>query len=175
MKWFINSSKKFIFLIPLITLFCCYSNNTSAQTNKIYSLFVYNFTKYLEWPSTNDDFTITVFGNSKVFEELQIMVQKKSINGHPILLKRTDNLDEINNCDLIYISSNKSRLIKEILIKIKDKAILLVGEQEGLARKGSGISLFLNEDDNVKFEINKKAIENQQLKVSSALIKLAIP
>ena len=74
---------------------------------------------------------------------------------------------------MFYISDNKSREIKHILSKIKDKPILLVGEQEGLTKKGFGISLYLNEDDNVEFEINKKAIENQQLKVSSALLKLA--
>lgn len=162
----------FIWLF-LLSIFSLFSNPSLAQTDKLYSVFVYNFTKNLEWPPPNEDFTIVVLGNSKVYNELQLLIEKKKIYGHPIKLRKTDDINDIHDCNMIYISSNKSRQVKEIINKIKNQAVLLVGEQEGLTRKGIGISLFLNEDDNVKFEINKQAIENQQLKVSSTLLKLA--
>jgi hypothetical protein len=57
-------------------------------------------------------------------------------------------------------------------VKIKDKSILIVGEKEGLARKGAALSFATLDNDELSFDINKRSIEEHKLKISSALIKL---
>jgi len=56
----------------------------------------------------------------------------------------------------------------------KDKPVLIVGEREGLAKKGAGLSFVTLEDDELKFDINKKEIEARQLRISSSLLSLGI-
>ena len=54
------------------------------------------------------------------------------------------------------------------------KAILIISDSEGLARKGTAIN-FVIIDDRLKFEMNLKAIQDAGLRISSQLLKLAIP
>ena len=73
------------------------------------------------------------------------------------------------------MASSKSSMMKNIKELLKTKPILIVGEREGLANKGAGISFVTLDDDTLKFDINKKEIEHHGLKVASQLIQLGIP
>lgn len=165
-----------------IILFCicvCSTKNTQAQETdyKAYSLFVYNFMKYIEWPSESQNkqvFVIAVFGDSPIFKELEILAASKKYKGKPIQVKKIITVDDKTECDLLYVASSKSANLKTILPLIKNKTMLLVAERDGMAKKGADISFTTLDDDVLKFEINKKAIESHHLKISSTLIALGI-
>jgi hypothetical protein len=165
------------FLILLITR-AFYSGNCTAQETdyKAYSLFVYNFMKYVEWPEAQSkgDFIIAVLGDSPITSELQALASSKKLKGRNIVLKKCSTLEEAAGCHLLYVSSSKSAQVKTLKDQMKDKPILIVGEREGLAKKGAGLSFVTLEDDELKFDINKKEIEQRQLKISSSLIQLGI-
>jgi len=65
-------------------------------------------------------------------------------------------------------------MVKTLKDQTGGKPVLIVGEREGLAKKGAGLSFVTLEDDELKFDINKKEIEQHQLKISSSLISLGI-
>ena len=132
--------------------------------------------KYIEWPEAQNkgDFIIAVLGDSPVSKELQNLASGKKLKGRNIVLKKCNTLEECSGCHLLYISSSKSSVIKTLKDQIKDKPILLVGEREGLAKKGAGLSFVTLEDDELKFDINKKEIELHQLKIAGSLINLGI-
>jgi hypothetical protein len=141
---------------------------------KAYSLYVYNFMKYVDWPENKNegDFIIVIIGKSKIEKELKTLAGQKKIRGRNIIVKSINSVDEINDCHLLYITKEKSSVIKDLNIKIKDKSILIVGEKEGLARKGAALSFATLDNDELSFDINKRSIEEHKLKISSALIKL---
>jgi hypothetical protein len=64
--------------------------------------------------------------------------------------------------------------MKTVKEQLRNKPVLIVGEREGLAKKGAALSFVTLEDDVLKFDINKTEIEQHQLKISSALISLGI-
>ncbi len=132
--------------------------------------------KYVEWPENRNkgEFIICVVGDSPIMKELQVLANTKKIKGRTIVLKRCDTMDETNNAHLVFIPASKSGIIKSMKEQTKGKPLLIVGEREGLARKGAGISFVTLEDDDLKFDINKKEIEMRQLKISNSLVSLGM-
>jgi hypothetical protein len=144
-----------------------------ATDYKAYSLFVYNFMKYVEWPEAQSkgDFILAVLGDSPINKELETLAATKKLKGRTIVIKKISTPEEAAGAHLLYVSASKSASVKTL----KDSnPVLIVGEREGLAKKGAGLSFVTLEDDELKFDINKKEIEQRQLKISSQLINLGI-
>ena len=173
-----NRNKIIIICFLFGSLFFLPGKEMLAQETdyKSYSLFVYNFMKYIEWPPENakSDFVIGVFGDSPIIKELETLAASKKAKGKTIVIKKLASIDENTNCQLIYVASGKSGQLKTILPYLKSKSILLVTERDGLAKKGADLSFTELEDDILKFEINKQAIEAHNLKIPSSLISLGI-
>lgn len=132
--------------------------------------------KYIEWPEAQSkgDFVIGIMGDSPINKELQSLAATKKLKGRNIVLKKCNTAEEAATCHLLYITDSKSSAVKTLKEQMKDKPVLIVGEREGLAKKGASLSFVTLEDDNLKFDINKKEIEQHQLKIASSLIQLGI-
>ena len=79
----------------------------------------------------------------------------------------------MSDCAVVYIDKSKSGEFESVNNKVKGKGTLVVTDRNGLAAKASCIN-FKTVDDKLKIELNQKAIEAANLKVSSALTALAI-
>ncbi|HLP11906.1 MAG TPA: YfiR family protein [Flavobacteriales bacterium] len=173
---FIKSKLKFILLFAL--LFTVRKPCAAQEMDyKAYSLFVYNFMKYVEWPpevASKGDFVVGIIGDSPISKELQTLAANKKVKGKNIVLKRFSTVEECSGCQLLYVASGKSSMMKTIKESLKSKPVLVVGEREGTAKKGAALSFVTLEDDVLKFDINKAEIEQHQLKISSSLITLGI-
>ena len=132
--------------------------------------------KYVEWPEAQSkgDFIVGVFGDSPIQKELQALASGKKLKGRNIVIKTITKPEDATGCQLLYVAPSKSSAIKQLKEQMKDKPILIVGEREGLAKKGASLSFVTMDDDELKFDINKKEIEQHQLKISSSLLSLGI-
>lgn len=139
---------------------------------KAYTLFLYNFMKYVEWPDNEGDFVIGVVGESPVKKELQELAKTKKAKGRQIVVISIATPTDALLCNMVYIPTSKSSELKALLEKVKDKSILIVAEREGMAKRGAGISFVIDDDDALKFDINKSVIDSHSLKIASMLIKL---
>jgi hypothetical protein len=142
---------------------------------KSQSLFIYKFTKYITWPSafSRNDFVIGVYGNSPIYDELEVMASlKKAAEGQRIVIKRINSVEEIENLHIIYVASAKSRELKSILEKIGKKPTLIVAERDGLAKKGASINFLIMENNTLKFEVNRTELQSRGLSISQELLKV---
>ena len=139
---------------------------------KAYTLFLYNFMKYVEWPNNEGDFIIGVVGDSPVKKELFELSKHKKAKGRKIVVINVSSPGDALLCNMIYLPSNKSSELKVIMEKIKGKSILIVAEREGMAKKGAAFSFAIDDDDSLKFDINKTALEIQGLKIANILMSL---
>ena len=98
----------------------------------------------------------------------------KKAKGRKIVVVNVASPADALLCNMIYISSKKSADLKAIAEKIKGKAVLIVAEREGLAKKGAGISFMIDDDDALKFDINKSVMDAQSLKIAQMLLRLGI-
>jgi hypothetical protein len=146
-----------------------------AQSEKFKALFMYNFTKYIEWPATvrQGDFIIAVLGNSPMTKELEIIAGKQKVGAQNILVKTFNSIDDINYCHILYVPTSKSSSIAQIIEKLSGKSILIITDKEGLATQGACIN-YVSDGDRIKYELNKKNIEKRGMIVNSALVTLGI-
>ena len=169
--------KVFFILFSVLLINLTFSSNTYAQevNYRSQSLYIYKFTKYITWPSAyaTGDFVIGVIGNSPIVDELTAMATlKKAGKGQRIIIRQFNAVEEISKCNILYISSSKSRELKNILTHLQNAPTLIVAEREGLAKKGASINFVTLDYDILKFDFNKSALEKHQLKISDELAKL---
>ena len=152
-------------------------SNVQAQTTdyKFHSVFIYNFTKYIQWPASHQsgEFVIGVLGNSPISADLEKMAANKMVGAQKIVIKKFKSLSEAAECHILFIPNNANLNFEDIQTKFKGKPTLLITEKSGLAQKGSGIN-FVLQDNKWKFELNEAATQSAGLKVSKELSKLAI-
>ena len=163
----------FLFSADVVDMSFFY-NQKDDTGSKIKAVFLYNFTRYFEWPAINgSNFTITVVGdNQGIFNELSKMALTKMVGKQKLLVKSVPTLKEVENTQILYLLSEKSNLLPDALSKTKGKGILLVTEKPGLGKDGSAINFIVQENKH-EFELNKKSAEKSGLKVSSSLQTLA--
>jgi hypothetical protein len=146
-----------------------------AQNEKFKALFMYNFTKYIEWPASQrtGTFIIGVLGNSSMTAELNTIAGKQKVGTQNIVVKTFNSVNDIEDCNILYLPTSKSSLIGEVINKIAGKPMLIISDKNGLAAQGACIN-YVMDGDKLKYEINKGSIEKRGLSVSSALLALGI-
>jgi hypothetical protein len=163
-----------LFVLPVVMGF----QNPPTDTNaRVKSVFIYNFTRYVEWPSDyqSGNFIINMYGtNAAMLAELNTMAKTKTVGAQKIEIRNTTTLDGIGKCNILYVTPDVSTPISDIVAKIKGKSTLLVTEKAGFAKQGSAIN-FVVVDNRQKFELNKANAEKYNLKVSAQLVTLSIP
>jgi hypothetical protein len=158
--------------------FLFFGFNALGQTVDIKksALFVFNFTKYIDWPDDGfQEFSIGVFGDQAALTEFQKQAYYKKYGQLGIKVKLCSKPSDTRDCQLIYISKAYMPKSKSIIAFISDKPILIITEGEGQTKaSGAHISIFQQNDKSSKtsFEISKKNIENSNLKVSSQLLNI---
>jgi hypothetical protein len=154
------------------------SSKTFAQDrplHEVYSMMVYNFTKYVQWPDhdASGEFVIGVIGNSEVFNTLNGWYGGKPRGSKTYVIKKFSSAAEVTECHVLFIDKGKSGEFEAVNTKIKGKGTLVITDKNGMGEKGSAIN-FKTVDNKLKFELNQKAIEASNLKVSGALSSMAI-
>ncbi|MBS1507205.1 MAG: YfiR family protein [Bacteroidetes bacterium] len=163
---------KFIFSV----LFIAFGASANAQTtnHQVYAVFVMSIAKFSAWPATdNKEFTITVFGKSKVFDELGRVAATKQVQGKKVEVLQEENASRIQPSQIIYVAENKSSQLNEIVQLFAGKPVMIIAEREGLFRRGAGFSFVVLENNTLRFDINKKDLEARQIKISQNLTTLA--
>ncbi len=148
---------------------------SEAEEYSLKAAFIYNFTRYIEWDTNlpEKEFIIGVIGDSRISEPLEELAKTKTVNGKKIIIRNYNDIEEMNNCSILFISKNAQNSLGEILDKAKAKNVLTISEEAGSCYKGAGINFVLT-NETLKFEINKKTIDVLGLKASSQLLKLAL-
>jgi hypothetical protein len=143
--------------------------------HEVHSMMVFNFTKYVQWPdhATSGEFVIGVVGSADIYNTLNGWYGGKPRGSKTYIIKKFNSASEVTDCHVLYIDKSKSNDFDAVNDKVKGKGTLVITDKSGLGEKGSGIN-FKTVDNKLKFELNQKAIEASNLKVSGALSSMAI-
>ena len=161
--------KRFKLLLFLMLL----SFAVKAQEYKYHPIFIYNFSKYIEWPSTDGDFVISVVGNSSAYQEMvNISEKKKTIKNQNLVVKEYKNLSDIEKCNIVFVTKGKV-VSEEDIKRLSSKGVLVITEQDHMAERGAHINFIATQDSKIGFELNTTMAQQSGLKVSSSLAGLA--
>lgn len=171
--------KKLLFILISLTLFTSsrvVTPDDSEEANaRIKAIYIYNFTKYIEWPDgyREGSFVIGFIGNnSALLSELSKMANSKKVGSQSIEIRNISALDDNTKFNIIFVLPENSAQLSEVISKTKGKSTLIITEKPGLAEKGSAIN-FIVEDNKQKIELNKANIEKYKLKVANSLVQMA--
>jgi hypothetical protein len=181
-------AKRLAILILAISVSLGWTGETWAQVSDasdsseylIKAGFIYNFAKFVEWPSAafadaDSPIVIGVVGVDPFGSLIDRIVEDKKIGSRGFVVKRFKSgrdLKDLKDCKILFISPSEKGHIDEILQSVKGLPILTVGETPGFAERG-GIIRFTLEDNRVRFEVNVEAARQVNLNISSRLLTLA--
>jgi len=167
--------KTFNKLLLLAFLLVFFNQNLFAQNEKFKALFMYNFTKYLEWPESErqGDFVIAILGESALMGELKIIAEKKKVGFQSIVVQKFSSPDQLPKCHIVYIPESKTNQINAVKIKLASSSTVIIADNPGAISKGAGINYVINSGKQV-FEISKANLEKQNIKVGADLLSLGI-
>jgi hypothetical protein len=152
-------------------------NPSNYDTNaKIKAVFIYNFTKYFEWPNNKKtgNFIIYIVGkNENLLKELQKLAGNRKVGNQDIEIKNTATFDKDLNANMVFLLPEASKVIGDVSGKSKNKGILLISENTGGAKSGSSINFIIVESKQ-KFEYSKNNAVKAGLKTNEEFKALAI-
>lgn len=150
----------------------------SSEEYKVQAAFIYQFTKYIEWPAERGGkpdkgpFVLTVLDNPPLLLEFEAISRSKPAKGRAMEVRKASDLASLQSSHVVVVGAAEETRLREVMQKTKEASVLIVSAATGFAEKGAMINLFM-EGDRLRFEINRTAIEAKQLRASSQLLKLA--
>jgi hypothetical protein len=151
------------------------ADNSEVET-RLKVAFVYNFARFVEWPARagSGPVRIAILGHGDLASPLEEVIKGKSANGKAIEATHINAMTEADCCEILLIERSESKHLREIVQAIAEKPVLTVCDGGNCLRDGGMIGFQIVEES-VRFQINQEAAEHAGLKISSQLLKVAIP
>lgn len=163
---------------------CLFLMFTQAQTqlpalkeHEVRALYLFNFTKYLEWPSSptnasDKPFVFGFLGDCPVRSDLQRVIETRTVGNRPVKIQVFTNAADMAACHVLYVRPEDMERWNRIREVLGNKPVLTVGEQNGFLNQG-GMIEFVRHDIHIRFRVNAPVLRQSGLTVSSKLLAIA--
>lgn len=137
------------------------------------SAFLYNFAIFTTWPDNNlDAFHLCIYGADPFGKDLDELMKKKRVNERSISIYRTSNVDQLEQCQLVFISRLAIDNLTSVIDTLRNKPILTVADNPGAGQRGVMINMAVR-DNRVTFEVNLSMIRKAGLNLNAQLLRFA--
>jgi len=162
-------------LFTSLALFVCTMAYMQTSIPKAQTLFIYNFSRLIEWPTSykTGNFVIGVLGVSDVALELETYTKGKKVGAQNIEVVRYKAPQEVANCHILFIPFSRTKQLAEVLPVINGKSTLLITEKVGALDEGAAIN-FVILSDKMKFELKADNASKYGIKFSSKLSEMSM-
>src|SRR3954464_333730 len=140
-------------LMPLAACLFVLNSRLAAQSSglteyEIKAGFLFNFTKFVEWPSdaftsANAPIVIAITGENPFGDFLTATIAGKVVNGRAVVFKQFKKGDNLRDCTVLFISTSEKKRTAQILESLKGSSVLTVGESTDFSKSGGMISLLV--------------------------------
>ena len=152
----------------------------SATEYKIKAAYLYNFIRYIEWPSSafkdaESPFVVGLLGkvHPDLDRSLASIEKKKKVRGRAIKIRRFKSAEEIKDCHVVFLrESLDNKIVKAAIERLDANPVLVVGESSDFLKQGGGIN-FLMTNNKVRFRLSLKETKGKGLKPSAKLLQIA--
>lgn len=162
--------------LAAVACLVCDSMAAAAPEYEVKAAFIYNFSRFIEWPPETADadgeLYFCVLGRDPFGEALESL-EGREVQGRTLTIRRLESIEERGDCAIVYISPSHSEDYTHLLdILSHDTGMLSISDIDGFAENGGVIELYL-ENNKVRFAINIEAARRTGLEMSSQLLRLA--
>jgi hypothetical protein len=137
---------------------------------------LFNFARYVEWPerafvSRDAPFVFCLVGRDSLASGISAL-EGRSLQGRTTQVRRVFGVEELRGCHVLFIGEAEERRLVPILRAVASEPVLSVGDSAGFTDAGGAIGIVLDES-RIRFDINRPALDQAQLRASSNLLRLA--
>jgi hypothetical protein len=148
----------------------------AAQEYQVKAVFLFNFTQFVGWPSTAENaqtpMVIGILGDDPFGSYLDDTVRGEKVGDRPLIVRRYRRLEDVDDCQILFISRSEAIHFEQIASSLKDRSILTVSDADQSGKRG-GIVRFVTEKDRVKLRISVSSAKVAGLTISSKLLRVA--
>ncbi|WP_423147172.1 YfiR family protein [Rubrolithibacter danxiaensis] len=167
----------FLIIFQFIFSSYLYSQNKPATEYQVKSAFIFNFTRFVEWPASafkSDDapFVIGIIGPDPFGPYIDELVNGEKKGNHPIVIKRVADIKEELDCHILFVNIQNPEKLKAYLAAVNQNSVLTISDAPGFVKWG-GIISFYKEDSKIRLQINAGSAKAAKLDLSSKLLSLA--
>lgn len=144
--------------------------------NEVKAAYLYNFAKFVDWPSTafpreNTPLIICIVGTSQLNEVIESL-SGKTVRSHRLVIRHFSRIEDLSECHILFINSSVKTPLSQLITSAAARSILTVSDSKGFAAAG-GVIEFMPVGGKIRFQINNRAAQLATLQVSSHLLRLA--
>jgi hypothetical protein len=142
--------------------------------NDVKAVFVYNFSRFVAWPdsASSGPFVIGILGHDELGTRLDEAVRGESLNNRPLVVRRFQSIDEIGDCQILFIDRSESAELGHVLSTLTHRSTLTVSDMPDAADHGVMIQ-FVTENSRIRLRINVDSARSAGLTISSNLLRPA--
>ena len=148
---------------------------TSMGEYCLKAAFIYNFSKFVEWPESafrgKKEFCIATLGRTPLDRELAAL-SGKNVQGRSIVFRKLSSLDDATQCQVLFISRSELAKLEGILDALRDLPVLTIAESDDFCKMGGMLSLE-KENGKIVFDVNYRETQRSRLRPNSQLLRLA--
>ena len=163
--------------LTVIPLLIVLNQPVDAQYDKdiIKAAYIERITRFIDWPvntktSSDNTFVLGVYGETEFYKTLTDVFKEKLIKDHKVNVIVIKSPDQLNTCNICYVSEKAKPLITKFVDAANSSGVLLISESTDFCKEGVHFNFYL-EDEKLKFEINEKSIATAGFKVSYLLMQ----
>jgi len=156
-----------------------YPTVSAANTSeyKVKAAFVLNFALLTEWPeqsfaSETAPIKLCVLGDRALTQAFE-SINGKTVGKRTLQVTTTPPHDARSSCHIIFFGKNvNTKIVLRTLTDVSGSPVLTMGEKNTFIDLGGAIHFFM-EKERLKFGVNTTVVEEQNLRLSSRLLKIA--
>jgi len=142
----------------------------------IKAAFLYNFTKFIEWPASPErraePFRLCVLADPEFTRAVDRIIAGESVEGRPLARTDPQSADEARHCAILYVGRGHTQRGATLVTAVRQLPVLTVGDSPRFVAQG-GVIQFVLEDNRVRFDVSPGAAHRSGLLVSSKLLRVA--
>ena len=134
--------------------------------------YVFNLTKYVEWPQPSRELLVGFVGDGPMGESLEKLLSGKASESRQIRVLLSPKDEALEKCEILYVAYASSKRTQEILQQLRGKGVLTIGDSDSFTADGGMIGLVKHEQQ-IQIQVNLQAAQQSGLKISSRVLGLA--
>lgn len=159
-------------LVLMTVISIAMASDGPVEEYRLKSSFLFTTCKFVQWPESQEMISnpyraiiMAVLG--KLPEGSAILIpSNKTIGKRNVVVTQITELEEIDNCNILFITTSEAYRINEIMRRVGEKQILTVGDTPGLCKRGVILNFFIK-DKKIAFEFNPSAAKKAKIQMDS--------
>jgi hypothetical protein len=159
---------------PLVSLHA----SQDAREAEIKASFLYNFARFAVWPvdvvPPGAPLTFCVLGDWFVAQSLEKTIQRKTIDGHSLIVARLKDDGGLRSCQMVYAGRVDKARALELLGELDGVPVLTVSDLDTFTELGGTATFFIDDENRMRFIVNMDSARRSKVQLSAQLLRLAV-